>query len=129
MGTEEIDTRQALVWQIKEAFKRLGWSERKTAYRLYDATAPNYEDEVEAERFYQRFKKDLARKTTPLDKLHIYISIIESLPEYQEARFSFVKHVKDPILPDVIEEEMKAISKRLSDTLRKRRPPDPTPSE
>jgi hypothetical protein len=90
MGTTEeqkLET-QRFQSEIKNLIKKLGWSERKFADEMYMLKLPDGrdDDEDEMDRFYESFKKQLNRSTTPSETLSEYLRLISQHEEVKKAK-------------------------------------------
>lgn len=115
MGTEEKQK------QIQELRNSLGWSARKLADVLYEELYCNdYEDLHDADpeavsKFYEKLKKHLTRKTTPIKRLDEYLKIVTEHPDYTALKLDKVptKYVRHSCLDDEFTKRLSEFSLEL----------------
>lgn len=114
MGTMEEIT--ALQREIKSLIAKLGWSQNRLARELYTALN-DWDDEDEIHSFQERLKKELQRKTTKMEKLKKYISIIIRHPEAEQIDVFSNQYVGAGYISKTLEGGMARISKGLDRSL------------
>lgn len=115
MGTkeEQIAKTQFLQSEIKKLIKKLGWSEQKFAAEIYTLKFPDddWDEDNNRKRFYETFKKQLTRNTTPSEILSEYLRLISQNEEVKKAGIIVPCFYKTGLFPDDKIDFMLEISK------------------
>ena len=88
MGTEqEIIEIQSF---IKKIASELGWTQNRLARIIYTEIY-DFDDDEEIRKFQEKFKKELQRTTTKLERLKEYVDILIRHPEAKNINLIFNK--------------------------------------
>jgi hypothetical protein len=120
MGTKKENS-QKHIDKLTEMLHKLGWSQRTfsdnyfaNTYDLEDTCTPE-----EYDTFFGKLKKHLQRPTTPAATIQGYIEYLEKTDEFRKVGGIRTQLVSDDILSSEILEELKDISKCVTDIVRK----------
>jgi hypothetical protein len=113
MGTADKTTHQAVTGEIRRAFSAMGLTQSQGALRLYDVLHPESDDEDDAKRFAEAFKKQMTRDSTSLEVLERYLAALQELPEFRKAGMHYLRPIKNEHLPDELSKELKDISREI----------------
>lgn len=114
MGTKQ--DAESIQNEIKRLSKTLGWSQNKLAREVY-IELHEYDDYEEIRRFQERFKKELQRKTTSVERLKKYFEILIAHPDARGIDCVFNRHVRQGELSTVFFTEMEKISRDLDGSI------------
>lgn len=121
MGTLNDSTHAALVADIGLAFKAMGLTQREGAYRLYDVLHPESDDEDEAKRFAEAFKKQMARPSTSIDTLQKYLIALQELPEFRKAGMHYLRPIPNEHISEELTRELEKVSREIHALVKSRR--------
>jgi len=120
MGTKKENSQKGIE-QLKEMLKKLGWSQRQFSDHYFENVIninDSCEDE-EANTFYERFKKNLQRSSTPVATIQGYIEYLEKTDDFRKVGGIRTQCISDDLFDSEILEELKGISKCVTDIVRK----------
>jgi len=92
------------------------WSQNRLAREIYVATY-EYDDDDEINKFEERLKKELSRKTTKSERLLQYLSIITRHNEFKNLDVIAPSYIKGKSLSDKLSNGLKALSRKISKDL------------
>jgi len=120
MGTKK-EISQEYSKKLKGMLDKLGWSQRKFSDNYFEnvINIDNTHLDEEADTFYEKLKKNLQRSTTPIATIQGYIEYLEKTDEFRKVSGIRTQLVSDDILSSEILEELKDISKCVTDIVRK----------
>ncbi|MCC2638440.1 MAG: hypothetical protein K0Q68_2159 [Moraxellaceae bacterium] len=121
MGTSPQPTSEALKAAIEKAFTVMGLSQRQGAYLLFDVLHPGSEDDLEAGRFADAFKKQMARPTTSPETLERYLVALQGLDEFKRADLHYLRPARSEHIPDELRRELQILSKEVHALVKARR--------
>ena len=114
MSTEELQS------QIKSLIAELNWKLPKLAEVLFVAFNDDdvCDENIEIEKFYEKLKGHLKRKSTPPGLLKNYINIITNNSEYIKSNVVVPKYIPAQSISESLRSELeltsKAITRRIS---------------
>ncbi len=120
MGTKKEDS-QKNIDQLKKMLKKLGWTQRQFADHYFE----NIIDisgtclDEEANTFYEKFKKNLQRKTTSIETIQGYIEYLEKIDDFRKVGGIRTQCISDDLLNSEMLKELRDISKCVTDIVRK----------
>ena len=114
MGTKQ--EAQEIKAQIKSLATELGWTQNQLAQKLY-IELHEVENDTEMVRFQERFKKDLQRGTTKVEKLQRYLELMVNHYDAKKIDLSFKKHVRLKTISLTLSKAMNEISKEIDSSL------------
>lgn len=106
MGTTELQKK------IKSLLGKLKWSQKRLGREFYYAKYDD-DDAVEINRYEEKVKKDLIRKSTSPEVLQSYLDIIVRHDEFQKLDIMIPTYHRTGVLSDPMENGMKNISKLI----------------
>lgn len=99
--------------QLRQLIKKIGWSQKEFA-RAYYFNSQDEGDDVEAERFEEKFKKHLSRSTTPEELLDRYVEFIFMQREARNMDVVKLVHVPLNKFSENFNRRMQNISKNIT---------------
>lgn len=75
------------------------------------------EEDIEIKRYYEKFKKEITRKTTKTEVLEKYFEFLYSLDEFKKAGYVKPFYVEDDSFDDEFNKRMKKISQEITNKL------------
>lgn len=116
MGTTE--TTGALQEQIKALAVQVGWSQNKLARIIFVELNEN-DCDVDIRAFQERFKKELQRNTTKVERLKQYLSIMTAHPDVEKIGLIHNRYISSGHISAELEQTMRAISREIDIELEK----------
>lgn len=117
MGTKERQSaqREDLQKEIKGYLKRMKWSQMRLGRELYyeQHQFESDEEELEANRFGEKAKKDLSRKTTEIEVLEVYKNLIFQHKEFAKLGLAVTSQHQSNDLSSSLNEALYGISSQL----------------
>jgi hypothetical protein len=114
MGTKQ--EAQEIKAQIKSLAAELGWTQNQLAQKLY-MELHEVENDAEMVKFQERFKKDLQRGTTKVEKLQRYLELMVNHYDAKKINLNFKKHIPLKTISLALSKAMKEISKEIDISL------------
>lgn len=120
MGTKKENS-QKHIDKLKEMLKKLGWTQRQFADHYFENVINLNDAEwvEEANTFYEKLKKNLQRSTTPVASIQGYIEYLEKTDDFRKVGGIRTQCISDDLLNVEMMEELKDISKCVTDRIRK----------
>ena len=120
MGTKKENS-QKHIDKLKEMLKKLGWTQRQLADHYFEnvINLNDAEWDEEANTFYEKLKKNLQRSTTPVASIQGYIEYLEKTDDFRKVGGIRTQCISDDLLNVEMMEELKDISKCVTDRIRK----------
>lgn len=110
MGTIELQQ------EIKALLAKLNWSQKRLAREVYFAKYDD-EDDAEINRFEEKLKKDLSRKTTKSELLESYLTVITQHRDFEKLDLIMPSYHPSDVLSREMQKEMYGISKQINQLL------------
>lgn len=114
MGTERDAER--IKKEIKRLSKSLAWTQNKLAREIY-VELNEWDDDEEILRFQERFKKEMQRKTTNIERLKKYLEILVAHPDASRVDCVFNQYVPQGCLSETFITGMGEISQELDNAI------------
>lgn len=106
-------TTQELQASIKWVIRELGWGVAKAGRRIYcELNDTDNEDEIR--RFIENFKKHISRKTTPPEKLKLYLNALREIEEVNDLEIVFPSYVPSGHLDQSLQRRLEETSQKLN---------------
>jgi hypothetical protein len=111
MKKNEVFEKQS---ELKTWLKKIGLSQNEFAALFLEDTY-DYVIKEEIEKFQERFKKQINRKSTSYERLETYLDFLFSTEKFKEAGYIKPQCYSDAILEPKAVKMMKTISKELTE--------------
>jgi len=120
MGTKKENS-QKHIDKLKEMLQKLGWTQRQFADHYFEnvINLNDAEWDEEANTFYEKLKKNLQRPSTSVATIQGYIEYLEKIDDFRKVGGIRTHCVSDDLLSSKMLEELKDISKCVTDRVRK----------
>jgi hypothetical protein len=102
--------------ELKNWITEIGMTQKYFIGQYCSDIFENYLDE-EREQYYEKFKKELTRKTTKIEVLDKYFKYLYSLEEFKKAGYVKPFYIEDDDCNKEFNNRMKNISKEITDKL------------
>lgn len=102
--------------ELKDWITKIGMTQKYFIGQYCIETFENHLDE-EIEQYYEKFKKELSRKTTKVEVLDKYFEFLYSLEEFKKVGYVKPIYVEDKSFDDLFNKRMKHISKQITNDL------------
>lgn len=103
--------------ELKIWITKIGMTQKYFIGQYCNDIFENYLDE-EREQYYEKFKKELTRKTTKIEVLDKYFKYLYNLDEFEKAGYVKPFYINDDIFDDEFNNRMRKISKNITDKLK-----------
>jgi O-methyltransferase involved in polyketide biosynthesis len=114
MGTNQ--TTSELQEAIKTLAARAGWKQNELALIIFDGLN-EYFTEEEGKAFQERFKKELQRNTTKVERLQEYLLIINKHPDMEKIGLIHNRYISTGKISATLEQAMREISSEIDKKL------------
>jgi hypothetical protein len=102
--------------ELKDWITKIGMTQKYFIGQYCIENFYNYSEE-EIEQYYEKFKKELSRKTTKVEVLDKYFEFLYSLEEFKKVGYIKPIYVENEDFDDLFNKRMKDISKQITDNL------------
>lgn len=110
MGTNV--TASSLQEEIKTLAARAGWTQNHAARIIFtEQNDTDNDDEIKA--FQERFKKELQRETTKVERLQEYLTIMSAHPDIEKTGMIRNRYVSTGVISATLEQAMADISREI----------------
>lgn len=102
--------------ELKDWIIKIGLTQKYFSQQYYIEV---YEDlnEEEINRFYQKFKGHMKRKTTSIETINLYLNFLFEMDEFKNISYIKPKFYEEESFSDEFNKRMKKISKDITDKL------------
>jgi len=115
MGTKmtELEKKQK---ELKKWIKEISYSQNQFAQHFYNDTQS--ENEEETKKFQETFKKQLSRKSTPIQTIQKYLDFLFGLPSFEKLGYIKPSYIENKNFSEIFNKKMLEISKKLTDNIK-----------
>lgn len=98
--------------ELKKWIKKLGMTQKYFAEQ-YFTDEYNRWNEEEIKEFYEKFRGHLKRKTTPIEKIDIYLNYLYEMDEFKKKCYVKPVYIESDLFSKDFSEKMRNISKMI----------------
>lgn len=102
--------------ELKDWITKIGMTQKYFIGQYCIESFYNYSEE-EIEQYYEKFKKELSRKTTKVEVLDKYFEFLYSLEEFKKVGYIKPVYIEDDEFGSSFNQRMKKISTDISNSL------------